>query len=217
MIYLPSESPSPERPPSINREIIGVLLAMACISGLLIHYSRDTWCDLPFLSAFCLPPLTAPRQEAKVDGGAADDDAPAGGGLSRPSGPMTAEPTVTPADPFALPTMAVPTPAGFPTPFGAGMPSAAYPGPGMTTDDGFPGGLAPAGPVIIAPPGTATSAAAATSVDGSPDYPATATALAQSSASDTATATPSATAGATPTDDDYPGPTNTGTPSSNSQ
>jgi len=225
VIYLPSQPPSPERPPSINREIVGVLLAMACISGLLVHYTRDTWCDLPVLGSFCLPPLIAPRQEAKVAEDAADGDAPDGGGLSRPAAPMTAAPTPALVDSFGAPAMGIPTPAGFPTAFVTDPTGGAYPGPTSDASGGFPGGLSggfPGGlaPAATPPPGAvaATATSSFTTVGDSPDYPATATALALSSGSGSATATPSPSptaGGATPTSDSgYPGPTNSGTPTS---
>lgn len=212
MIYLPSENPTPERPPRINREIVGVLLAMACISGLLIHYTRDTWCDLPVLGMFCLPPLIEPQQEAT-----APDDGEAGSGdLSHPSNPATVAPTPPLVDSGPGLAPAIPTPSGFPTPFSIGPGGLAYPGPSSAQDGAaFPGGLS-APPVSIVAP-TATLSGGSFSTVGGTDYEAKATAMALAYQATSTPGTPAATStgatatAGTPTASAYPGPRGTAT------
>lgn len=222
MIYLPSENPTPERPPRINREIVGVLLAMACISGLLIHYTRDTWCGLPVLGAFCLPPLVEPQQEATLP-----DDGSAGGNgeLSHPSNPATVAPTPPLVDSAAGIAPAIPTPSLFATPYSIGPGGLAYPGPGSAQDGSvFPGGLAPPANSFVVPTPT-LSVGSFSTVSASVDYGATATAMARayqdtatpgtpSATSTGATATvgtPTAATVGTPTASAYPGPRGTAT------
>lgn len=219
MIYPPTQSPTPEaRPPRVNREIVAVLMAMACISAFLVHYTRDSWCDQPVLGRFCLPALFDPEGEGKAADDAGDGDE--GSALSRP-GSLEGQPLAQPPTPEALasPTTAGIDPwtmeSGIPTPSLGGSsvlidplaPGSAYPGPG-----GVGSGASPASSLAPTPFDLSAFVTPASSSSGlgsaTPDYRGTSTAqAAQAGSTPTASGTAAAGSGGTATATATAGPT----------
>lgn len=183
MIYPPTQAPSPQaRPPRVNREIVAVLMAMACISAFLIHYTRDSWCDQPVLGSFCLPALFEAESAADGAEGSADDER-TGSGLSRPGSlegvPLAQPPTPEPLDTFTGGVDPWTMEGAIPPPSSEGssviIDPAAYPGP--RGDRAGSAGLAPTPfnlDAFVSP--AATTAAGLSSA--TPDYRATSTAQA---------------------------------------